>query len=107
MSDNKKYNVCYIYKISYPQKNIWYVGSTNKLFRRLKEHIYRFHNIHDKEYNKKIYMQLRDNNINIIDTSYEIIDILFDVNKQEVNKKEFEYINNDKKLNLNNSNVLC
>ena len=52
-------------------------------------------------------MQLRDNNINIIDTSYEIIDILFDVNKQEVNKKEYEYINNDKKLNLNNSNVLC
>ena len=40
-------------------------------------------------------MQLRDNNINIIDTSYEIIDILFDVNKQEVNKKECEYINNE------------
>ena len=60
----------------------------------------------DKEHNKKkLYIELRKNNINIIDTSYEIIEVLFNVNKEELYKKEREYINIEKNKNINNLNI--
>ena len=106
--NKNKYFVSYVYKIFDDSTGINYIGSccSNRLFWRLVEHIYRFHELQNKEYNKNFYKTLRENNKNISDLQYEILEVVFNTNKTELHKKEKEYIRNEKKINLLNTNII-
>ncbi len=103
---NKKYIAFYIYKISDSFTNIWYIGWTNDYIRRIKQHKSRFFNKHDKEYNKELYIKIRENNIIFNNLDVEILEIIFNVNKKQANLRERDYIFKEKKYNIINTNII-
>jgi hypothetical protein len=72
--NKNKYFVSYVYKIFDSSTGINYIGwcCWNRLFGRLWEHIYRFFETWNKEFNKNFYKTLREYNKNIFDLQYEI-----------------------------------
>ncbi len=69
----EKYFIGYIYRLSDIKNNVWYVGWTNHIFRRLKEHWFRFYNENDWEFNKFFYIECRKNSLDMLkDINYEI-----------------------------------
>ena len=91
MSENK-YNNSKIYLIKCRlDNNLIYVGSTiQPLYKRWIQHISNINNEKSKEYNKILYMKIRE--IGIENFKIELHDIYNCNNKQELNKKEGDVI---------------
>ena len=48
-----------VYKITNSITGKFYIGSSSHIFKRWKSHLQRFKNPSDKEYNKKLYVDMR------------------------------------------------
>lgn len=101
---DKVYSKGYIYLIYEQQTHFNYVGSTHNLKKRWKSHKCSFKNVNSEGYNKLLYVSLRENNKNIVDCSYDIIEEHENITIRELEKIENDYIIKYKNLNNLNCN---
>ncbi len=97
--------IYYIYKLYCKDTNIsdFYIGSTNNVKKRIREHKNCCNNKNDKRYNQYKYQFIRDNG-DWNNWTYEILEE-FECNfKKDATTKEQQYISNIKPL-LNNRNA--
>jgi len=92
---------CVIYKYTELETGIYYIGSTTNKKQRHSNHKSDFYNENLPSYNKPFYVELRRQNKNINNCSYEIIKKYYDISRKELSKHEEEYIKLYKNDELN------
>jgi hypothetical protein len=99
------YSKGHIYQLTEPESNIFYIGSSINLNRRMKQHKTDFYNEFDDRYYKPFYVELRRLNKTIKDCTKLHIKEFENITIRELNFYENEYIklyeNNELNFNIN------